>query len=80
MDFPSVSAVKNLTAIARDACLIPGSERAPGKGNDDTSVFLPWKSYAQRGLVGYSPWGQKESDTTYQQNKSKKLKSVEIHV
>ena len=29
-----------------------------------TPVFLPRKSHGQRGLVGYSPWGQKESDTT----------------
>ena len=27
-------------------------------------VFLPGKSYGQRGLVGYSPWGHKGSDTT----------------
>ena len=29
-----------------------------------TSVFLPGKSHAQRILVGYSPWGPKESDMT----------------
>ena len=27
-------------------------------------VFLPGKSHGQRSLVGYSPWGPKESDTT----------------
>ena len=27
-------------------------------------VFLPGKFYGQRGLVGYSSWGHKESDTT----------------
>ena len=27
-------------------------------------VFLPGKSHAQRSLVGYSPWGCRESDTT----------------
>ena len=26
-----------------------------------TPVFLPGKSHGQRSLVGYSPWGQKES-------------------
>ena len=26
-------------------------------------VFLPGKSHGQRSLVGYSPWGCKESDT-----------------
>ena len=29
-----------------------------------TPVFLPGESYGQRSLVGYSPWGHKELDTT----------------
>ena len=29
-----------------------------------TSVFLPGLSHGQRSLVGYSPWGRKETDTT----------------
>ena len=29
-----------------------------------TSTFLPGKPHRQRSLVGYSPWGCKESDTT----------------
>ena len=29
-----------------------------------TPVFMPGKSHGQRSLVGYSPWGRKESDTT----------------
>ena len=29
-----------------------------------TPVFLPGKSHGQRSLVGYSPWGRKESDRT----------------
>ena len=29
-----------------------------------TPVFLPGKSHGQRSLVGCSPWGRKESDTT----------------
>ena len=31
-----------------------------------TPVFLPGESHGQRSLVGYSPWGPKESDTTEQ--------------
>ena len=31
-----------------------------------TTVFLLGKSHGQRSLVGYSPWGCKESDTTGQ--------------
>ena len=33
-----------------------------------TPVFFPGKSLGQRSLVGYSPWGGKESDTTEQLN------------
>ena len=31
-----------------------------------TPVSLPRKSHGQRSLVGYSPWGRKESDMTEQ--------------
>ena len=30
-----------------------------------TPVFLPQKSHGQRHPAGYSPWGCKESDTTW---------------
>ena len=45
--------------------LIPGSGGSPGEGNaNPTPVLLPGKSHELRILVGYSPWGRKESDTT----------------
>ena len=31
-----------------------------------TPVFLPGEFHGQRKLVGYSPWGRKELDTTEQ--------------
>ena len=31
-----------------------------------TPVFLPGEFHGQRSLVGYSPWGYKEVDTTEQ--------------
>ena len=31
-----------------------------------TPVLLPRESHGQRSLVGFSPWGHKESDTTEQ--------------
>ena len=31
---------------------------------EPTPVFLPGKSHGQRSLVGYSPWGHKESVRT----------------
>ena len=46
---------------------IPESGRFPGEGNWQlTPVFLPGESHRQRSLVGYSPWGHNESDTTEQ--------------
>ena len=38
----------------------------PGKNWQPTPVFLPGESHGQRSLVGYSPWGHKELDTTEQ--------------
>ena len=39
----------------------------PGEGNGKpTPVLLPGKFNGQRSLVGCSPWGRKESDTTEQ--------------
>ena len=32
------------------------------------SSILAWKIHGQRSLEGYSPWGRKESDMTYQLN------------
>ena len=61
MGFPVVSVVKNLPANAGDAGSTPGSRRSPG---EPTPVFLPQKSHGQRSLMGYSPWGHKESDMT----------------
>ena len=43
-----------------------------------TPVFLPGESHAQRSLVGYSPWGHKESDTTGVTAHMHALWSVEI--
>ena len=48
-----------------DAGSTPGLGRCPGVGKrQPTLVFLPGESHGQRSLVGYSPKGLKESDTT----------------
>ena len=63
--------VKNLPANAgdtRDTSSIPGLGRYLGEGNGNPFCvfffFLPGKSHGQRSLVGYSPWGYKNSDMT----------------
>ena len=44
---------------------IPGSGRSPWRRKrQPTPVLLPGKSHGRRSLVGYSPWGRKELDTT----------------
>ena len=50
------------TCNAGDMGSIPGLGRSPGKGNGNP--LLPGKFHGQRRLVGYSPWGCKESDMT----------------
>ena len=58
--------VKNLPVNAGDE-LEPWVEKTPWRRAwQPTPVFLPGKSHEQRVLVGYSPWGCKESDTTEQ--------------
>ena len=60
--------VKNLPADAgdtRDKGSIPGLRRFPWRRKwQPTPVLLPGKSHEERSLMGYSPWGLKESDTT----------------
>ena len=65
--------VKNLPANAgdiRDVGSIPGLGRSPGEGKgrenylENSLQFLPREFHGQRSLVGCSPQGQKESDTT----------------
>ena len=63
--FPGGSAGKESTCNAGDLGSIPGSGRSPGKGYGNP-VFLPGEFHGQRSLVGYSPWGHKEVDTTEQ--------------
>ena len=60
--------VKNLPAKAgdtRDVGSIPGSGRYSGEGNGNPlQCSCLEKFHRQRSLVGYSPWGLKESVMT----------------
>ena len=55
-DFPGGAEGKVSACNVGDLGLIPGSGRYPG--------ILPGKFHGRRSLVGHSPWGRKESDTT----------------
>ena len=63
-----VLVVKNLLAKAGDVKRLwfdPWIRKIPWKRAwQPTPVFLPGESLGQRNLVGYSPRGGKESDTT----------------
>ena len=64
--------VNNLPANTGNMGSIPGSGRFFGEGNDNPLQWripgeflgVPGEFHGQRSLVGYSPWGHKESDTT----------------
>ena len=64
-NFPGGSEVKASAWNVGDLGSIPGSGRSPGEGNGTpTPVLLPGESHGGRSLVGYSPRGRKEPDTT----------------
>ena len=65
--FPGGSDGKTSAYNAGDPGSIPGSGKIPWRRIwQSTPVLLPGKSHGQRSVVGYSPWGLKESDTTEQ--------------
>ena len=63
--FPGGAEVKASTCNVGDLGSIPGSGRFPWRRKwQPTPIFLPGESHGRRSLVGYSPRGHKESDTT----------------
>ena len=55
---------KESACSARDPSSIPGLGRSPEEGNGNPLQYSCLESHGQRSLVGYSPWGHRESDTT----------------
>ena len=61
------SEVKASACNVVDLGSIPGSGRPPGEGNGKPLQYSCLENpHGQRSLVGYSPRGHKESDTTEQ--------------
>ena len=56
--------VKNLPAVQETWVQSLGQKIPLRRKWQPTPVFLPGEFHGQRNLVGYSPWGRKESDTT----------------
>ena len=62
--FPGGSDVEEPACNAGDLGSIPGLGRFLWRREwQPTPVFLPGESHRNESLVGYSPWGRKESDT-----------------
>ena len=60
--FPDVSVVRNPPANAGDISSISATGRHSEEGNGNPFQYPCQKFNGQRSLVGYSPWGDKESD------------------
>ena len=56
--------VKHLPAMQETRDRFLGQEDPLEKEIQSTPALLPGKSHGWRSLIGYSPWGRKESDTT----------------
>ena len=58
---------KESTCNVEDLGSVPGLGRSPGEGQSNPFQYFCLKNpHGQRSLVGYSPWGLKESDTAEQ--------------
>ena len=55
---------KEFVCNAGDPSLIPGLGRSSQREWLPSAVFLPGEFHEQRSLVGYSPWGRRESEMT----------------
>ena len=67
MGFPGGSDSRESACKVGGLGLLPVLGRIPWRRAwPPTRVFLPGESHGQRRLVGYSPWGCTESDTTEQ--------------
>ena len=60
---------KESACIEGDMGSISGLERPPGGGHGNLLQYSCLENpHGKRSLVGYSPWGHRESDTTKQQS------------
>ena len=65
--FPGGSTGKESACNVRDLGSIPGLGRSPGGGHVNPLQCSFLENPMDRGaMVGYSPWGRKDSDTTEQ--------------
>ena len=78
MGFLGGSDDKEPACNAAEPGSVPGSGRSPGEENGNPLQYSCLEN-GQRILVGYSPWGHKESDMTERLALSLALKSREVY-
>ena len=54
----------DITSLSLSSILLGLYQSSNSRHWQPTPVFLPGESHGRRSLVGYSPWGRKELDTT----------------
>ena len=65
LSFPGGSDGKVSACNAGDRGSIPGLGRSPGEGNGNPLQYSCLENpHGEKYLVGYSPWGRRELDTT----------------
>ena len=64
MGFPNSLVGKESACNAGDPGSVPGLGRSPGESMATHSSTLAWKIPWMGSLVGYGPWGLKQSDMT----------------
>ena len=65
LGFPGDSDSKGSTHNVEDLGSVPGLERSPeGRHGNPLQYSCLENPHGQKGLVGYSPWGHKESEMT----------------
>ena len=78
----SLSGKESITCQCRRCGFYPWVGKIPWRRRkwQPTPVFLPGKSYGQRNLVGYSPWGHKESAMTERLSRHACMESWESYL
>ena len=64
MNLMEMGSVESLPAMQETRVQSLGQEDLLEKEMATHSSSLAWKTHGWRSLVGYSPWGRKESDMT----------------
>ena len=78
--FPGGLEVKASASNVGNPGSFPVSGRSPGEGNGNPLQYSCLENLMKESLVGYSPWGCKESDSTERQMRKGKICPFECRV